>query len=86
MPICAHQRLRALPGLRVEDTHHHYLADVDGRTVHLRGDDRTWNLAPFANFTDLKVAHRTGERTEERKQAVREYRQMVVERGIEALV
>lgn len=77
---------RSITNLRVEDTHHHYLGEINGRTVHLRGDDRTYDLSGFANFTDVRVAHRKLDRPRSRLEANAEYRRLVVERGIEALV
>lgn len=75
---------RSLPNLRVEDAHYHYLAEKDGRTVHLRGDTNVHDLEGFVNLTDLKVAHRRDERSPERKAAIMEYRQRVSAEGIEA--
>lgn len=75
---------RSLPNLRVEDAHYHYLAEKNGRTVHLRGNNAIHDLEPFLNLTDLKVAHRKGDRAPEREAASAEYRRMVSENSTEA--
>lgn len=74
---------RALRGLHVEDSHYHYLAEKNGRTVHLRGEERVHDLAPFLNLTDMRVQHRTDDRSDERKAVMRAYRQQVHELGLE---
>jgi len=65
---------RALPDLRVEDAHYHYLAEQDGETVHLRGNSDVHELAPFLNLTDLRVAHLRESRSSERRAAAADYR------------
>lgn len=75
---------RSLPNLRVEDAHYHYVAEKNGRTVHLRGNEQIHQLEPFHNLTDLKVMHRNSDRTPQKKAATLEYRRHVSEQAIEA--
>lgn len=74
---------RAFRSLRVEDAHYHYLAERDGETIHLRGNDAVHRLEPFLNLTDLQVEHRTAERDIERKAKARAYRRFAEGRAIE---
>ena len=73
---------RALPNLRVEDAHYHYVAERDGETVHLRGahDDQ---LAPFLNLTDMRVQHRHPQRTRARLATSDAYDRLVKIHGLE---
>lgn len=50
---------RALPGLRVEGAHMVNVGEDNGRTVYLRGLDGHHELEPMADFTDLRIEHRT---------------------------
>ena len=70
---------RAYPSLRVEDAHYHYLAERDGRTIHLRGNDAVHELEPFLNLTDLRVRHRKSERSPQRAAAAAEYHRRIAE-------
>ena len=74
---------RALPNLRVEDAHYHYLAERDGETVHLRGNEDVHQLEPFLNLTHLRVRHRREERLRERLAAASVYRRELAEGAFE---
>jgi hypothetical protein len=74
---------RALPKLRVEDAHYHYLAERDGETVHLRGDEQAHRLEPFLNLTDLRVAHRRTARSSERLASSAAYRRLIEAQALE---
>jgi hypothetical protein len=71
---------RSLPGLRVEDAHSHYLAERDGKTVHLRGHP---DVEPFLNLTDLRVQHRHPQRTKARLEISAAYDRLVKAHGLE---
>lgn len=73
---------RSLPNLRVEDAHYHYVADKDGATVHLRGNEQVHDLCGFENLTNLRVVHRKAEDLARTERAL-EYRRLVAERQIE---
>lgn len=75
---------RALRGFRVEDAHYHYVAKKYMKTVHLRGEETVHKLEPFLNLTDMKVMHRTADRSNDRKARAAEYRARVHELGLEA--
>jgi hypothetical protein len=74
---------RALPKLRVEDAHYHYLAERDGETVHLRGNEQAHRLEPFLNLTDLRVAHRKMTRSSERLASSAAYRRLIEAQALE---
>ena len=74
---------RALPSLRVEGSHYHYVADKDGALVHLRGHEDVHDLAPFLNLTDLKVQHRHPQRTRARLEVSAAYDKLVRAHGLE---
>lgn len=74
---------RALPGLRVEDAHYHYLAERNGETVHLRGHQDVHELEPFLDLTDLRVQHRHPQRARRRLDVSATYDRLVRELGLE---
>lgn len=74
---------RALPGLRVEGSHYHYVAEKDGEEVHLRGHEDYHELAPFLNMTDMRVQHRHPQRTRHRLEVSAAYDKLVRAHGLE---
>lgn len=74
---------RALPGLRVEDAHYHYVAEVDGELLHLRGHEDVHDLVPFLNLTDMRVQHRHHQRTRARLETSAAYDRVVRAHGLE---
>lgn len=74
---------RTLPGLRVEGAHYHYVAERDGRIVHLRGHEDYHQLEPFLNLTDLRVQHRHPQRTRQRLDTSAAYDRLVRAHGLE---
>jgi hypothetical protein len=74
---------RALPGLRVEGAHYHYLAEKAGRTVHLRGHEDYHELAPFCDLSDMRVQHRHPQRTRARLDTSAAYDRLVRAHGLE---
>ncbi len=74
---------RALPGLRVEGSHYHYVAERDGEQVHLRGHEDYHELAPFLNLTDMRVQHRHPQRTWARLETSAAYDKLVRAHGLE---
>lgn len=74
---------RALPNLRVEGCHYHYVADRDGQTVHLRGHEDVHDLEPFLNLTDMRVQHRHHQRTKARLETSAAYDRVVRAHGLE---
>lgn len=74
---------RMLPGLRVEGAHYHYVAERDGRVVHLRGHEDVHELEPFLNLTDLRVQHRHPQRTRRRLETAAIYDRTVRSLGLE---
>jgi hypothetical protein len=74
---------RALPGLRVEGTHYHYVADRDGETVHLRGHPDHHPLVETLNLTDMRVQHRHPQRTRQRLETSAAYDRLIRTFGLE---
>ena len=74
---------RALPGLRVEGAHYHYVAERDGETIHLRGHEDAHSLAPFLSLTDMRVQHRHPQRTRARLETSAAYDKIVRAHGLE---
>jgi hypothetical protein len=74
---------RALPGLRVEGAHYHYVADRDGGLVHLRGHEDVHELEPFLNLTDMRVQHRHPQRARARLEVSAAYDRLVRAHGLE---
>lgn len=74
---------RSLPGLRVEGSHYHYLAEREGETVHLRGHEDYHELEPFLNLTDMRVQHRHPQRTRARLETSAAYDRLVKAHGLE---
>lgn len=68
---------RALPGLRVQDAHYHYVAERNGETVCLRGHPDIHTLEPFLNLTSLRVQHRQPQRTRQRLDTAAAYDRLV---------
>lgn len=64
---------RALPDLGVQQAHYVYTATVDGRTAVLRGNQSIQRLEPAEDLSDLRMEHRTHQRTQARKRLKREY-------------
>lgn len=76
---------RALPGLRVQDTHYHVVAERDGETVSLRGHPDHHDLEPFLNLTDMRVQHRHPQRTKQRLDVSAAYDRLIKQHGIERI-
>lgn len=76
---------RALPGLRVEGAHYHYVAECDGETVHLRGhaDAHADELVPCLDLNGLRVQHRHPQRTIRRLETSAAYDRIVRAHGLE---
>lgn len=74
---------RALPGLRVEDAHYHYLAEKNGETVHLRGHPDYHELAPSFDLAGLRVQHRHPQRAKARLETSAAYDKVVRALGLE---
>lgn len=74
---------RALPGLRVEGAHYHYLAERGSDTIHLRGHPDYHDLEPFLNLTDMRVQHRHPQRTKARLDTSAAYDRLVRAHGLE---
>lgn len=74
---------RALPKLRVEGAHYHYVAERDGREVHLRGHEDVHELESFLNLTDLRVQHRHPQRSRTRLETSAAYDKLVRAHGLE---
>lgn len=76
---------RALPGLRVEGAHYHYVAERDGRTVHLRGhaDAHSDVLEPALDLTGMRVQHRHPQRPLHRLETSARYDRVIRGLGLE---
>ncbi|GAA1701587.1 hypothetical protein [Fodinicola feengrottensis] len=64
---------RALPDLGVEQAHYVYTATLNGHKAVMRGNQSLQHLEPAADFTDLRMEHRTHQRTQSRKRLKRDY-------------
>ncbi|WPH57636.1 hypothetical protein [Mycobacterium phage WXIN] len=60
---------RAIPGIRIEQTHYTVTAPVDGRRVVLNG----LHQEPAEELWDIRLEHRTHQRTASRQRLKREY-------------
>jgi hypothetical protein len=78
------QLFRALPGLRVEGNHFTYLAERDGETVMLWGNQPGLEEEPCLGIPDLVVAHRPNRRSAHRMRQQRAYYELRDQCRIEA--